>query len=75
MSYSFSADGNENATLRDGDRIIKCKAKWDNDVLRVTTTEDKLTTVEQYHLEPDGTLRLSVERPDHRMIELIFVRQ
>ena len=74
VSYNFSVDGDENSMVREG-KTVKCKAKWEGDVLRVTTTEDKLTTVERYQVEPDGSLRLSVERPDNGMIALAFVRQ
>ncbi len=36
-SYSFTTDGPENSTVRNG-KDFKSKAKWDGDVLRVTTT-------------------------------------
>jgi len=64
ISYNFSMDGSENG-----------KAKWDGDVLQVTTTEDKIPTVERYSLAPDGALTLAVTRPSHPAITLIFLRQ
>ncbi len=64
ISFNFSMDGSENG-----------KAKWDGDVLQVTTTEDKIPTVERYSLAPDGALTLAVTRPSHPAITLIFLRQ
>ncbi len=74
ISYNFSMDGSENSTIHEG-KTIKCKAKWDGDVLQVTTTEDKIPTVERYSLAPDGALTLAVTRPSHPAITLIFLRQ
>ncbi len=73
-SYTFSDDGSENSTIHEG-KTIKSKAKWQGDVLQVTTTQDGATTVERYTLQPDGTLRLTVERPDHGVLMLAFQRQ
>jgi hypothetical protein len=73
FSYNFSLDGSENSTIREG-KTLKTKAKWDGDVLKVTITRDNVPTVERYSLEPDGTLTLLVERPDHRVLRLTFVR-
>jgi hypothetical protein len=74
VSYSFSTDGRENATIREG-KTFKSKAKWDDDVLKVTTTENNLITVERFTLGPDNTMRLVVERGDHRPRTLVFHRQ
>ena len=73
-SYSFSIDGRENSKIRDG-KTFKTKAKWDGDVLRVTTVNGNTMTEERFHLNPDGTLTLAVERPDHRIVTLFFQRQ
>jgi hypothetical protein len=73
-SYSFTTDGRENATIRDG-KNFKSKAKWDGDILAVNTTQDAATTSERYELAPDGFLRLFVERSGHRPVTLYFQRQ
>jgi hypothetical protein len=74
FEYSFSTDGRENSSIHQG-KAFKSKAKWDGDVLRVTTTENGSTTAERYSLSPDGSLMLVVERPEHRPVTLFFQRQ
>ncbi len=74
VSYSFATDGRENSTIREG-KNFKSKAKWDDDVLRVTTTENNVTTVERFTLAGDNTMRVVVERGDHRPRTLVFHRQ
>ena len=73
-AYSFSTDGRENASIKDG-KAFKSKAKWDGDVLRVTTVQGDETIVERYSLNPDGTLVLAVERKGPQPITLYFHRQ
>jgi hypothetical protein len=74
FEYSFSTDGRENSSIHEG-KAFKSKAKWEGDVLRVTTTDNGSTTVERYSLAPDGALMLIVERPEHRPVTLFFERQ
>ena len=74
FSYSFSTDGRENSTIHQG-KAFKSKAKWGDNVLKVTTTQNDVTVVERYSLEPDGSMKLMIERPSHRMISLFFQRQ
>jgi hypothetical protein len=74
FSYSFSTDGQENSTIKDG-KDFKSKAKWERNVLRVTTTHGGVTTVERFSLAADGTLILNVDQPDHRPIALVFQRK
>jgi hypothetical protein len=74
FSYSFSTDGRENSTIHQG-KAFKSKAKWDDNVLKVTTTQNDVTVVERYSLEPDGSMKLMVERPGHKLISLFFQRQ
>lgn len=74
FEYSFSTDGRENSSIHQG-KAFKSKAKWDGDVLRVTTTDNGTTTVERFSLSPDGSLMLVVERPEHRPVTLFFQRQ
>jgi hypothetical protein len=73
-SYSFSTDGQENATFRNG-KDFKSKTKWEGDVLKVTTLQAGATTVERYSLAAGGTLTLKVELPNHAPITLQFVQK
>ena len=73
-SYSFSTDGRESSSIRQG-KTFKTKAKWDDKVLRVITTGDDVTETELYSLAPDGTLMLVLERPGHAPLTLYFQRQ
>jgi hypothetical protein len=74
VSYKFSTDGSENSTIHNG-KTFKSKARWDDRVLKATTTEDNSTTVERYNLQADGTMMLVVERPSHKTMTLLFHRQ
>ena len=74
FEYGFSTDGRENSSIHQG-KAFKTKAKWDGDVLRVTTTENGSTTTERFSQSPDGSLMLVVERPEHRPVTLFFQRQ
>ena len=73
-SYTFDTDARENSTIRQGGSF-KSKAKWEGDVLKVTTTRANGVEVERYSLQPDGTLMLVIDRPDHRTLTLYFQRQ
>ena len=72
--YSFSTDGQENSTIKDG-KDFKSKARWEHNVLRVTTTRGGVATVERFSLAADGTLLLNVDQPEHRPIALVFQRK
>ena len=74
FSYSLSSDGRENSTIRNG-KSFMTKAGWEGDTLRVKTTQDGRVTVERFTLNPDGTMTLVVERPDHNVITLLFERK
>ena len=73
-SYQFTTDGRENSSIRNG-KTFKSKAKWEGDVLVVTTTQDIETTVEHFSLDPAGTLRLVVDRPGQTAVTLFFQHQ
>jgi hypothetical protein len=64
----------ENSTIKDG-KDFKSKAKWERNVLRVTTTRGGVTTVERFSLAEDGTLLLNVDQPEHKPIALVFQRK
>jgi len=74
FEYNFSTDGRENSSIHQGVNF-KSKAKWEGDTLKVTTTQNGLATLERFTLQPDGSLMLMVERPEHRVITLFFQRQ
>jgi len=72
--YRDITDSEHNATIRTG-KDLKSKTKWDRDVLKVTTTESGAVTLESYTLTADGTMMVSVERPEHKPITLFFQHQ
>jgi hypothetical protein len=41
----------------------------------VTTTQSGAVTLESYALAADGTMLVSVVRPEHKAITLVFQRQ
>jgi hypothetical protein len=73
--YRDMTDSQNDATIHNG-KEVKSKARWDHDVLKVTTTEESgATTEESYTLAADGTLLASVIGPRHKPIRLVFQRQ
>ncbi len=73
VSYSSSLDGKENASIHEGPGL-KTKAKWEGEVLSVTTMQNGITTVERYPLT-DGLMMLTVDRSGHRTETLTFERE
>ena len=72
--YSDSTGNSEHsATIRTG-KDLKTKTKWDHDVLKVTTTQSGAVTLESYTLAADGTMTVSVVRPAHTPLTLVFRR-
>jgi hypothetical protein len=72
VTYSSSIDGKENASIHEGP-AFKTKAKWEGEVLTVTSTQDGIITVERYRLT-DGLMMLTVDRSGHRTETLTFER-
>jgi hypothetical protein len=73
--YSDMTDSENNATIHNG-KDLKSKTRWDHNVLKVTTTQsDATTTLESYTLAADGTMMVSVVRPEHKPITLLFQRK
>ena len=72
--YKDITDAENNATIHTG-KDLKSKARWDRDVLKVTTTEAGAVTLESYTLAADGTMLVSVVRPEHKPITLVLQRQ
>jgi hypothetical protein len=71
--YKDVTDSENNATIRNG-KDLKTKTRWDHDDLKVTTTQSGATTLETYTLAADGAMLVSVLRPDHKPITLVFQR-
>jgi hypothetical protein len=69
--YSDITDSQRNATIHTS-KDIKSKTRWEDDVLKVTTRQSGAITLESYTLEADGTLMVSVVRPEHKPITLFF---
>ncbi|MCU1336812.1 MAG: hypothetical protein JWO19_2393 [Bryobacterales bacterium] len=69
--YKDSTGSQHNATVHTG-KDLKTKTKWDDDVLKVTTTQSGAVTLESYSLAADGTMLVNVVRPEHKSITLIF---
>jgi hypothetical protein len=72
--YRDITDSNDNATIHSG-KDVKSKTRWDHDVLKVTTTESGAVTLESYSLAADGTMLVSVVRPQRKPITLVFQHQ
>jgi hypothetical protein len=71
--YKDITDAEDNATIHSG-KDIKSKTRWDRDVLKVTTTQYGAITAESYTLAADGSMLVSVVRPEHSPITLVFQR-
>jgi len=69
--YRDLTDAEDNTTIHTG-KDLKSKTSWDRDVLKVTTTQYGAITIERYSLAADGTMMVSVARPDHKPINLVF---
>jgi hypothetical protein len=71
--YRDITDAENNATIHTG-KDLKSKTRWDHDVLKVTTTQSGVATLESYTLAVDGTMMVNVVRPEHKPITLVFQR-
>jgi len=69
--YNESAGSQHNATIHSG-KDLKTKTKWERDVLKVTTTQSGAVTLESYSLAADGSMLVNVERPEHKLLTLVF---
>jgi hypothetical protein len=72
-STSFATDSRHNASIKEPG--FRSKAKWDGDVLKVTTTHEGVTTVERFSLAGDGTLMMQVDRTGSPSETFYFERQ
>jgi len=72
--YSDMTDAYDNATIRTG-KDLKSKTRWDHNTLKVTTTETGATTVESYDLASDGSMVVTVLKPERKPLVLVFRRE
>ena len=72
--YNDVTDSERNATIKTG-KDLKSKTTWDHDVLTVKTTRSGAVTLETYTLAADGTMTVSVVKPDRTSITLVFERK
>lgn len=72
VTSSFATDARAKASIKEPG--FKSKAKWDGDVLKVTTNHEGITTVERYSLLGDGTMMLLVERTSRPAETFYFQR-
>ena len=72
--YKDLTDAEENVTIRTG-KELKTRTRWDHDVLKVTTTLSGAVVQESYSLSADGSMTVSVVRPDRKPITLVFHRE
>jgi len=70
VSTSFATDARAKTSIKEPS--FKSKAKWDGDVMKVTTTHEGITTVERYSLLGDGTMMLQVDRTGRPSETLYF---
>ena len=73
FEYTYTVDGHENTSIKEG-KAFKTKAKWDDNALKVKTTQNGIETTESYSLAPDGSMVLVVDRPGHAPLALRFQR-
>ncbi len=73
--YNDSTGNSEHSTTIHSGKDVKTKTKWDDDVLKVTTTQSGAVTRESYSLAADGTMLVNVIRPEHQPVTLVFQRQ
>jgi hypothetical protein len=73
--YNDSTGNSKNSPTIHTGKDLKTKTKWDDDVLKVETTQSGAITRESYSLASDGTMLVSVVRPEHNPITLVFERK
>jgi len=72
--YRDLTDAENNATIHTA-KDVKSKTRWDHDVLKVTNTQYGAITTESYTLAADGSMIVTVVKPDHKPFALVFQRQ
>jgi hypothetical protein len=72
LLFGFTAFARDHALLNDTWTLVPTKS---HDVLKVITTESGAVTNRKLPLAPDGTMLVSVIRPDRKPIALVFQRK
>jgi hypothetical protein len=72
--YKDSTGSQFGGTVHSG-KDMKTRTRWDHGVLKVTTTQSGANTLETYSLAADGSMTVNVERPDHKIVALVFERK
>jgi hypothetical protein len=70
---SFSIAGRHDQKIRQGN--LEARARWDHETLEVDATENGVPQVQRFNLLPDGTMMMTLERPGHPAVSLLFERQ
>lgn len=73
VTTSFTTDARHNTSIKEPG--LRSKTKWEGDVLKVTTLQNGVTTIERYSLLSDGSLMEQVERTGHQPATLYFERR
>ena len=73
LTTTFSTDARANSSIKEPG--FRSKSKWQGGVLNVTTTQNGITTVENYSLGNDGLMILQVNRTGHQPETFYFQRQ
>jgi hypothetical protein len=72
--YRDMTDSQNGATIKTS-KDLKSKARWDHDVLKVTTTQAGAVTTESYSLGANGAMTVTVVKPGSKTVTLVFVRK
>ena len=73
VTTNVATDARHNSSIKQPG--FKSKAKWDGDVLKVTTDHEGVITIERYQLTSDGGMLLQVERTGRPAETLYFQHQ
>jgi hypothetical protein len=73
VTTNVTTDARHNASIKEPG--FRSKAKWDGDVLKVTTDHEGVITTERYRQTSDGGMLLQVERSGRPSETLYFQHQ
>jgi hypothetical protein len=73
VTTSLATDARHNSSIKEPG--FRSKAKWEGDVLKVTTTHENVTTVERFSLAGDGAMVMQVDRTGRPSEVFYFERQ
>ena len=73
VTTNLATDARHNASIKEPG--FKSKAKWEGDMLKVTTDHEGVVTVERYRQTSDGGMLLEVQRTGRPSETLYFQHQ